>query len=862
EQIGSYRVDREIGRGGMGVVYLARDMKLEREAAIKCLPPEVAGDVDRLARFEREAKTLASLNHPNIASIYGLEEVDGERYIILEYVEGETLEERLRSGALPVDEALTMAIQIAEAIEAAHEKGIIHRDLKPANIKLTSSDKAKVLDFGLAKALDEQPSSILDSASSPTMPRGASPTMPGAILGTAGYLSPEQARGKPVDKRTDIFSFGCILYEMLTGLPPFPGETATDSIGATLHKDVRLEELPAETPPIVRHVLARCLERDRNERLRDIGDVRIELSAARRTPFEPDAPTRARSDLPIAILATAILSLAIGAAGAALLLPRLSTPSASPDPADARSIPRHVFTPKTFGQQMIYTARFMPDVERIGYSAALTGNRPEIFLLQPGSMAPRRIAPLGTLLLSVSDGGELAVLTDTTYLNHRVHEGTLARMTIDGAPRALVEMVRDADWGPNGELAIVRRQSGLDRLEYPIGEVLYETTGYVSEPRVSADGSIVAFLDHPFTFDDRGWVKVVDRDGEVRTLTEEYWAIEGLTWAPDGERVHFSAAAIGSSTQVEALSVALDDAEVRREFPTAGDLIVVDSAPDGRWLGLLQEDFYGVAVRPPGGDADVDLSWLDLSWGARFSPDRQTLLFSNGHGGANYSVVTRRIDGSPILTLGEGDARGFSPDGRWAVALIASPPGIALYPTGVGAPRRLERGTLEGVEEVQWFPEGESVLITGNEPARPLRMFRQPISGGPPEPVTPEGIFGSLSPRGDQVLALDSDTTWKLYPIDGGEARAAPGLDESDEVGSWSPDGAAVYVHRSGAVPLRLERVDLETGERTPSISIGPTDTAGLVVIWINDAVLDPDRGYAYNYVRRLSKLFLIDGDR
>ena len=265
EQIGAYEVHREIGRGGMGVVYLARDTKLDRHVAIKTLPPELAENADRLARFEREAKLLASLNHPNIATVYGLVEVEGKRYLILEYVEGETLDERLQRGAIPIDEALPIAMQIVEAIEAAHQKGIIHRDLKPANIKLAEGDWVKVLDFGLAKAFENQPSSATDIASSPTYVATATPTMPGVVMGTAGYLSPEQARGRPVDKRADIFSFGCVLYEMLAGKTVFPGDTVADSLGATLHKEPVWEELPEDTPLTIRLLLQRCLTKDRNE---------------------------------------------------------------------------------------------------------------------------------------------------------------------------------------------------------------------------------------------------------------------------------------------------------------------------------------------------------------------------------------------------------------------------------------------------------------------------------------------------------------------------------------------------------------------------------------------------------------------
>ncbi len=279
KQLGAYVIERELGRGGMGVVYLARDSRLDRLVAIKALPEQLTGDADRLARFEREAKIVASLNHPGIAAVYALELHEGKSFLIMEYVEGETLAARLKRERLPLDESLTAAVQIAEALEAAHEKGVIHRDLKPGNVMITPEGRVKVLDFGLAR-VDDSSSITSADANSPTLtsPAQYSPTIPGVILGTAAYMSPEQARGRPLDKRTDIWSFGVTLYEMLTGSSPFGGETVGDSIGAVLHKPVDLNSLPSTTPRILRHVLGRCLERDRSRRYRDIGDVGLEIA--------------------------------------------------------------------------------------------------------------------------------------------------------------------------------------------------------------------------------------------------------------------------------------------------------------------------------------------------------------------------------------------------------------------------------------------------------------------------------------------------------------------------------------------------------------------------------------------------------
>ncbi len=339
ETIGPYQILKELGRGGMGEVFLARDTRLDRQVAIKALPAHLAQDSDRLTRFQREAKVLASLNHPGIAAIYGLEEVGGHQYLILEFVEGETLADRLASGAIPVPEALSLAKQIAEALEVAHEKGIIHRDLKPGNVMVTGEGVVKVLDFGLARTAEGSPASsmIPSSPDSPTLTspmRMHSPTIPGAIMGTAGYMSPEQARGKPVDKRSDIFSFGCVLYEMLTGIMPFRGETVADAIGATLHKESDLNLLSASTPRRVRELLTNSLAKDRRQRLHDIGDARLELERAitGREWLDASDSTSARKSRvrPATVAAVAMLTLAIGGLLGALFMRPAPMPPPQP----------------------------------------------------------------------------------------------------------------------------------------------------------------------------------------------------------------------------------------------------------------------------------------------------------------------------------------------------------------------------------------------------------------------------------------------------------------------------------------------------------------------------------------------------
>ena len=322
--LGNFEITSLLGRGGMGEVYQAKDRKLGREVAIKVLPEEFAKDADRVARFQREAKLLASLNHTNIAAIYGLEESSGANFLVLELVEGDTLADQIRKGPIPVEESLKLALQIAEALEAAHEKGVIHRDLKPANIKVTPDGKVKVLDFGLAKAFAGDQAE-LNLSNSPTLTRSPTlsdmATQQGVILGTAAYMSPEQARGKAVDKRADIWAFGCVLFEMLTGRVAFQGEDVSEILASVIKGDVKLDLLPANLHPRVREVIIRCLQKDLKKRYPDITDARYEIEQALADPsgvlvqpittLEPRRKLRTMLPWVVAILGILIVGIAV-----------------------------------------------------------------------------------------------------------------------------------------------------------------------------------------------------------------------------------------------------------------------------------------------------------------------------------------------------------------------------------------------------------------------------------------------------------------------------------------------------------------------------------------------------------------------
>jgi serine/threonine protein kinase len=466
DRLGPYEIVAPLGAGGMGEVYRAKDTKLGRDVAIKVLPPAVAHDAERLARFKREAQVLASLNHPNIAAIYGLDEAGDKLFLVLELVEGEDLSAHIKRGPMPPGEALEIARQIALALEEAHEKGIVHRDLKPANVKLTPDGKVKVLDFGLAKAYatDGSGAASFNSGNSPTMTHAA--TMAGMILGTAAYMAPEQARAKGVDKRADIWAFGVVLFEMLAGRPMFDGETVTDVLAAVIGHEPDWSALPASVGPGTRRVLARCVEKNPKLRYRDIGDVAADLAT----------PTPYTTAVPVVSDGPKRSGFAWGVAGLAIVLAIVLGGLLIKERAVIPAPPR--FTRLTFAPQFVTNARFAPDGKTVVFSAASEGNATTMFVLHAEDTQPRQLGGADVQLLSASSKGELAVLARAKFWSHRSYIGTLARMPLgEGSPREVLDGVTAADWSPDGtELAVVHWVGGKSRLEYPVGTVLAESS--------------------------------------------------------------------------------------------------------------------------------------------------------------------------------------------------------------------------------------------------------------------------------------------------------------------------------------------------------------------------------------------------
>jgi eukaryotic-like serine/threonine-protein kinase len=527
-RLGPYEVLGVIGAGGMGEVYKVRDRRLDRIVAVKVLPAAFIADPDRRARFEHEAQAIAALSHPNILAIHDTGVHDGQMFVVTELLEGETLRDRLHAGGVPVRKAIEWAVQIARALAAAHEKAIVHRDLKPENIFLLADGQVKLIDFGLAKAHVDR--GVLETMTA---------TEPGTVMGTVGYMAPEQVRGLTVDARADLFALGAVLYEMLSGRPAFKRDTAADTMTAVLNADPPpLTGTQTDFSPALQRVVDHALEKNLHERFQSARDFGFALDALSGSATSAATAVSRATRRPRIRSYAAIILIVAALTGSYVVGRRSVTPLG----LDAVR-----FEPKTFEPQFITNARFLPDGQSIVFSAALEGTVPELFVSRANTLAPQPLGHPRTHLLSVSSKGELAVLTDAKFIGQRLSRGTLARMPIDGAPRAWMTNVREADWSPDGSsLAAVHNVDPMDRLEYPIGHVLYESAGYLSDPRVSPDGIRVAFCEHPNRgFDDRGWVKIVDRSGTVRTLAGEYSGIQGVAWMRDAQRVLFSAVTSG-----------------------------------------------------------------------------------------------------------------------------------------------------------------------------------------------------------------------------------------------------------------------------------------------------------------------------
>ena len=835
----------------MGVVYKAVDSRLGRTAAIKILSA-TALNPERERRFVQEAKAASSLNHPHIVTIYDIDtqEIDGKpvQYIAMEYVAGETLDHLVGKKGLRIRDVLKYAVQIADALAAAHAAGIVHRDLKPSNVIVTAQGVVKILDFGLAKLSE---TAEADAYAETMHGDGAPLTEEGTILGTVAYMSPEQADGKTVDSRSDVFSFGSVLYEMVTGQRAFSGGSKLSSLSAVLYKDPQpASQAGADIPPELDRIISRCLKKDPERRWQTMADVKVALeelredidssriSVAMPAPAPRRAPSKMRIWAGAGILAGVLLGFAL----------RVSLEKWLVHPADPPSFQR-----LTFRRGDVTSAKFGPG-ETVVYSAEWDGAPSTLFSAQPGNRESRTLELPSGRVLAISPRGEMAILLGGEDV------GTLARVPFGGgSPRQILEGVSGADWGPDGEsLAVVRAVGGKFRLEYPIGTVLYETERRPPMmPRVSTDGKLVAFFDFDAEVGDYA-LCVIGPNHPRQVLSRGWRAIGALNWSPDNREVWFSGGQPGGDPALYAVTLS----GVQRLVTQTGGMIVMqDVARDGRVLLSTVNSRLGILYLPPGRAPQRDLSWLDSSLIYELSNDAQSLLFvelSNGQG-RNSAIYLRKTDGSAAVQLGFGNRPSLSPDGKWVACIHheGDRSTLMLLPTGPGESQFPEINGMH-FDGVEWFPDNKRILFTGNESGHETRTWIYDLETKKATPITPEGTHGMrISPDGQWFITVDPHKLL-LTPVGGGNSQAILDLQPGESVVRWSGDGRYLFLQRREPTSIKIYRLDTTTHRKDPWLEVKVPEPGAS---FLGPVALSSDgKACATTFQRDLANLFLVRG--
>jgi len=839
KHIGPYLVTELIGKGGMGLVFKARDTQLNRDVAIKALPTDRLTDLDRKRRFLQEAKATSTLNHPNIVTVHGITQEQGTDFIVMEYVPGKTLDQLIPNKGLPLKQAVKYGLAIADAVAAAHTAGLVHRDIKPSNIMVTVQGRVKVLDFGLAKLTEPDQPAEKGLAEPLT-------TKAGMVFGTAGYMSPEQAQGQPADVRSDIFSFGALLYQMVTGRRAFPGDNVITILAAVINQEpIPLATLVPNAPREFEWVITRCLKKDPEHRLQHMVDVKIALEEVLERIEAPSGRlpvSRPRRRWLVPALIAVLLGLTAG--------PWLGLQLFRREPVSFQRL--------TFRYGDVYSSRFAPN-GTIVYSAQWEGSRPTLFSAQPGNREARDLELPSGNIQSVSSASELAILIGAGDTGT---SGTLARVPLaGGVPRPILENVWYADWGAGGNsLAVIRTENGHHRVEYPIGTVVYETQA-LRPPvylRVSHRGDQVAFFD--FNTDGDYSLVVVDANRKSRVLSKAWRAVGGAAWSSNDKEIWFAGGRAGADPALWAVD---SSGHERPLIQIAGWPSLQDRAPDGRLLVTNTDSRIGIRYLGPGATEERDLAWLDTSGIWDMSADGSQILFvelSSGEG-RNSAIYMRRTDGSPAVRLGYGARPTLSADGKWVACVRRDRDTnrLLLLPAGVGEEKLLSTGAIQP-ETVEWFPDGKRLLVTGNEPNQPPRTYLFDLATQQIKPVTAPGLRASGISPDSQFVTIITGGKLSLHSLANGRDMPLGAVDPNVSIIRSSGDGRYLFLQRSQEKrrSATILRVDVRTRHQEVWRELKLVDPAAL---FFGTARISADgRSYAYSFQRDLATLYLVKG--
>jgi serine/threonine protein kinase/Tol biopolymer transport system component len=862
DRLGPYEIVASLGAGGMGEVYKAKDTRLDRLVAVKVLPEQLAKDPDLLARFDREAKSVAALNHPNILALHDFGRQGDLAYAVMELLEGESLRARLAQGSLPPRKAVEVAIQLARGLSAAHEKGVVHRDLKPENLWLTNDGRLKILDFGLAKQVFRSEGPMHSQLATEAFGSGsAGSTERGVVLGTVGYMSPEQVRGESVDARTDIFSFGAVLYEMLTGSRAFARNSATETLAAILRDDPPEPESTGRSIPSgLQRIIHHCLEKNPSQRFRSAHDVAFaleNLSSGSGVPSieSPAAPPSRKMSWTVPL--AAFFAVASGLAGWVLR-------GGPPSPP--------IFHRLTFEQGTVENARFGPDGKTVLYSARWKGGPPTLYSIPAGGLESQRLNVESSTLLAVSKDNELAVVL-SPLLTYGLYPGNLARVPASGGgAREIERSVLAADWNPlSGELAAVTVARADWTLESPPGKALRSAAG-IDYPRFSPRDGSIAFIENRFGL---GWpllpqpgdVVVLDPAGHARVLAKGR-RCTGLAWSAKGDEVWFSEWTDGRRSTLCAASLS---GKVRTIWSGPGNIALQDIAADGRALMQIRQIQDGVLVLEEGAARERDLSIYDGTFSIDFTPDRRAILVNErgAGGGPEGAVFLAPLDGSLPTRLAKGRAEALSPDGTIVLVGPAERRDqYVLVPTGSGSSAVVDLSGIASNQIGRFLPDGKRFVFQGSAEGKPIRLFlMDPGKSDAPKPLTTEGTLvwqggNPVSPDGRLLFVLKNlgaDAVDQIVSIDDGAVTPIAGKEPRDIPIRWTADGRGIYIFKREGLPVRIFRLDPWTGKKELVKEFMPADPGGIT--GMSSVTMTPDaKTFAFNYRRRISELFLVEG--